>query len=306
MKLGITVANPARKLDYDLELHGEGAGFFVSSEVLCRHFEGSGISSHERVFQRRDTMVSIQSTTSGESSGQVPHGPLLSCFGHGEHLPDAKALEEGLERVSLWKACSFQPSDDIRRPQQLQPTVLPLNDGTDLFAALYSMQTDRPDSFRELLEDLRIALPELQTIDFPLAGAGHGNLRWFQSNLPKPLYANQLSDGTLRLLWLLTVLHAVPDDGLVLLDEPELSLHPQWLLLLVSILRSMSARTTFVVATQSVEFVRWCEPAELVIADLTDTGGALTRARDRDDLDEWLKDFTLDELWTMGELGGRR
>jgi len=72
------------------------------------------------------------------------------------------------------------------------------------------------------------------------------------------------------------------------------------------VLRSISARTTILVATQSAELVRWCEPAELVVANLTDKGSELVRPRDRDDLDAWLKDFNLGELWTMGELGGRR
>lgn len=304
MKLGATLGDASDGLHYDIELRGEGAGFFVSWERLRR--QSVFDRSSEEVYERRDTMVSVLSAESGRSTGQVPHGPEPNCVLQTSHLPDVGAILQGMKRISRWKAWRFQPGEPVRRPQQLQPTEVPLNDGTDLFAALYSMQTDRPDSFRELLEDLRVAFPELEEIDFPLAGAGHVNLRWVQSNLARPLYANQLSDGTLRLLWLLTVLHSVPDDGLVLLDEPELSLHPQWLLLLVSVLRSMSARTKILVATQSVEFVRWCEPAELVVANLTDTGSEIVRPRDLGDLDEWLKDFNLGELWTMGELGGRR
>ena len=305
MRVGATMRDDSDALHYDIELRGEGAGFFVSSERLrrqSRYDHGDG-----ELFERRDTMVSLLSSQSGRSTGQVPHGNELSCFRHGEHLPDATLVLAGLQRISRYKAYRFQPGEPVRRPQQLQPTVVPLNDGTDLFAALYSMQTDRPDLFGELLSALRKAVPTLDTIDFPLAGGGgHVDLRWVRSDLPKPLYANQLSDGTLRLLWLLTVLHTVPDDGLILLDEPELSLHPQWLLLLVSVARSMSARTTVVLATQSAELVRWVEPDELVVADLGDDGATLSRVGDRKDMQEWLKDFMLDELWTMGELGGRR
>jgi predicted ATPase len=139
-----------------------------------------------------------------------------------------------------------------------------------------------------------------------VAGAGHVNLTWKQSNYKRPLYANQLSDGQLRILWLLAVIHSAQDDGLILLDEPELSLHPQWILLLISMLRQLSARTNVLVATQSAEFVRWLERDELLIADIDEEGTTFSWADQKVDLDKWLKDFTLSELWTMGELGGRR
>jgi predicted ATPase len=89
-------------------------------------------------------------------------------------------------------------------------------------------------------------------------------------------------------------------------DEPEMSLHPQWIQLVVSLLRQTSARTTVLVATQSSDFIRWLEPSELVIADLGEQGTTFAWADAHRNLDEWLRDFTLSELWTMGELGGRR
>ncbi|MCH9018356.1 MAG: AAA family ATPase, partial [Chloroflexi bacterium] len=148
---------------------------------------------------------------------------------------------------------------------------------------------------------LRSAVPELEELEFPLAGAGHVNMTWKQSNFSQPFYSNQLSDGILRLLWLVTILHTVPDDGLVLLDETELSLHPQWLMLVVSMLRKASARTNVLVATQSAELVRWLQPDELVIADLTEAGTTLTPATETKDLNKWLEEFSLAELWTIAE-----
>lgn len=106
------------------------------------------------------------------------------------------------------------------------------------------------------------------------------------------------------MLWLLTVLHSLPDDGLALIDEPELSFHPEWLMLIVAMLRKTSARMTILVATQSAELVRWLTPDELVIAKTSEEGTTLSPAKDHPNIDKWLKDFTLSELWTMGELGG--
>jgi predicted ATPase len=92
----------------------------------------------------------------------------------------------------------------------------------------------------------------------------------------------------------------------LLIDEPELSLHPEWVMILVAMLREASARCTVVVATQSVELVRWVDPKELVIADATESGVTFKRASEIPDLAKWLKEFSLSELWTMGQLGGRQ
>ena len=91
----------------------------------------------------------------------------------------------------------------------------------------------------------------------------------------------------------------------ILLDEPEISLHPQWLMLLVSLMRQTTVRAQVIVATQSAQLIRWVEPEELIVVDNED---GVSRFQKGDDMDlgEWLKEYTLDQLWVMGELGGRR
>jgi predicted ATPase len=70
-------------------------------------------------------------------------------------------------------------------------------------------------------------------------------------------------------------------------------------------LRKATSKTNILVATQSSELVRWLKPEELVIANGTPEGTTFTPATSKPDLNRWLEDFTLSELWLMGELGGR-
>lgn len=304
IKVGVSVADEPRTFHYDVSLRGEGpTGCFIESETLRRKLTHTDDAYRdETLLDRDDTTIRLKGalgTPAAHDSTSVVH--RLS-----DEDSEIKRFLAVLQRISLWKAHRFHPDGPIRAPQQLSPSVHPLENGQELYSTLYTLRLERAAVYSELLEVMRLAVPEFDRLEFPPAGGGLINLAWYESNLGSPLYPPQLSDGILRFLWLMTLLHSVPDDGLVLLDEPELSLHPQWLMLLVSVLRSMSARTTILVATQSVEFVRWCEPAELLVANLTDEGSELVRPRDRDDLDAWLKDFNLGELWTMGELGGRR
>lgn len=295
MKFGIELEG---QIDYFVELMPEGVGYYIAREKF----------HYPKVFgfERKDTDCAYVDANDRPGDLQTPHGPKFA-FEESQLLKDEmKTLFEVVKGIFSVRVFRFQPTEPVLVSQIMQPTTIPSEDGDDLFPALWSLRTERPTDYRDLLDAMRVAVPELEEIDFPLAGAGHVNMTWKQSNLKKKLYANQLSHGTLRFLWLLTVLYTVPDGGTVLIDEPELSLHPQWLLLLVSVMRQVSARATVVVATQSSEFVRWVKKNELVVSDQTESGSTFAWADAREDLDKWLEDFTLSELWTMGELGGRR
>jgi predicted ATPase len=92
---------------------------------------------------------------------------------------------------------------------------------------------------------------------------------------------------------------------LTLLDEPEVSLHPELLSLLADQLREGSQRTQLIVATHSDTLIRFLERSEVVVLDVTEDGmTSLTRA-DELDLGEWLKDYSMDELWRNGRIGAR-
>ena len=114
-----------------------------------------------------------------------------------------------------------------------------------------------------------------------------------------------LSEGTLRFLWLTTLLQSPGLTAITLLDEPEVSLHPELLSLLADQLREASRRTQLLVATHSDTLIRFLEPSEVVVLDASEDGmTSLTRA-DELDLGEWLKDYSLDELWRNGRIGAR-
>jgi predicted ATPase len=90
-----------------------------------------------------------------------------------------------------------------------------------------------------------------------------------------------------------------------LLDEPEVSLHPELLGLLADLLREASNRTQLIVATHSDRLIRFLQPNEILIMDSTDDGMTTLKWANELDLEKWLKDYSLDELWSSGRLGAR-
>src|SRR5258708_32284271 len=115
----------------------------------------------------------------------------------------------------------------------------------------------------------------------------------------------QLEEGNVMFLWLTSLLQRPGLTALTLLDEPEVSLHPELLSLFADQLREASRRTQVVVATHSDTLIRFLEPSEVVVLDSTEDGMTTLKRADELDLDDWLKDYSLDELWRNGRIGAR-
>jgi predicted ATPase len=90
-----------------------------------------------------------------------------------------------------------------------------------------------------------------------------------------------------------------------MIDEPEVSLHPELLAILADLMREASGRTQIIVATHSDRLVRFLEPGETVIMDIEEGGSTQMFWGDSLDLEGWLAEYSLDEVWQMGLMGGR-
>lgn len=218
----------------------------------------------------------------------------------------AKDCRDMLRRCgSIYHALDISRRAPVRQPQPMQPADTPADDGSLLLACLYNMRELQRARFDAVEDALRAAFPAFESIALPVVAAGTVTLAWKDRTLTAPLYPHQLSEGTLRFLWLATLLQSPGLPPVTLIDEPEVSLHPEMLRLLVELMREASARTQLIVATHSDRLVRFLTPDELVVCDLAEDGGMAATRGDTLDLDEWLKDYTLDQLWSMGQIGGR-
>jgi predicted ATPase len=188
----------------------------------------------------------------------------------------------------------------------MRPSQLPGKDGEDLVSSLYYLREADPDRFEAIEDSLKAAFPGFKRLDFPPVAAGTLAMTWRDSNFSKPLYMHQVSEGMLRFMWLATLLQSPGLTALTLLDEPEVSLHPELLSLLAGLLREAAAqRTQIVVATHSDRLIRFLEPSEVAVMDSAEDGTSILTWADRLDLEHWLEEYTLDELWRSGRLGAR-
>ncbi len=120
--------------------------------------------------------------------------------------------------------------------------------------------------------------------------------------------ATRLSDGTIRFIALLTILGHPNPPELICIEEPELALHPDALSLLAELLRAASQRTQVIVTTHSPELINHFtdEPEVVVVCERGPDGGTQFRRLSRDDLESWMGEYRLGEVWMSGATGGTR
>jgi predicted ATPase len=172
-------------------------------------------------------------------------------------------------------------------------------------SCLFTIRETARDRYEAIEDALRGAFPTFERLEFPPVAAGLLSLAWRDSNFTRAFYPSELSEGTLRFLWLATLLQSPGLPRITLIDEPEVSLHPEMLRLLTDLMREASERTLLILATHSDRFVRFLDPSELVVCDRNETGGMTVKRADDLDLKAWMQDYALDQLWSKGILGGR-
>lgn len=218
---------------------------------------------------------------------------------------EPERFREVLASSSLYHALDVSPRAPVRLPQAMRPARAPGRNGEDLVSCLYFLRETERDRFETITDTLRAAFPNFERMDFPPVAAGLLTMAWTERHYAQPLYPHQISEGILRFLWLATLLQSPTLPTVTLIDEPEVSLHPEMLRLLAGLFREAASRTQLIVATHSERLVRFLEPPELMVCDLDEDGGtSIARAGDLG-IDGWLQEYSLDQLWGLGRLGGR-
>lgn len=160
------------------------------------------------------------------------------------------------------------------------------------------MKTELRDSLRKLYEGV-------ENINFSIDGGKV--LLFLEETGDREIPATRLSDGTLRYLALLAILLHPEPPPLVAIEEPELGLHPDVIPHIAQLLVRASERTQLVITTHSRMLVEALgdDPSRILVCEKED-GETRIRRLDASRLAAWLKDYSLGELWSMGELGGNR
>jgi predicted ATPase len=308
MQLALTmpVGKGEEPLEYVLQLQQEGLGYGLPLEQLKQYRGGEKdpyfkfVNSHGSEIRYFDPEAQkLLKPTWEHKQRETSLSQVPKMFSEPEKFRGVLASS------TVYHALDVSPRAPVRLPQAMQPTLLPGQAGEDLVSCLYCLRETAKDRFEAVEDALHVVFPNFERMDFPPVANGTLSLAWRERPYSHPFYAHQLSEGTLRFLWLVTLLQSPELPAVTLIDEPEVSLHPEMLCLLAELFREAATRTQLIVATHSERLVRFLDPSELLACDLGESGDTtLARASDLD-LEAWLQEYSLDQLWGFGHLGGR-
>ena len=214
------------------------------------------------------------------------------------------------DTMSGWRVHHFQDTSAnarVRHAQALRDNLSLKQDASNVAPFLRHLRERHPDHYRRIIEAVRLAVPFFGDFVYRKDPGENVELEWFDANDSNTVLGpRQLSDGTLRFICLATLLLQPTQlqPGLILIDEPELGLHPFAMVLLVEMLQHASDARQVIVSTQSADLVSELEPRDVVVVDRIDGASTFTRL-DEGDLGDWLEDYALGDLWKMNIIGGR-
>lgn len=220
----------------------------------------------------------------------------------------ANYVRDHLDRWRLYHFHDTSSTSPMKKTADVNDNRYLRPDGSNLAAFLYYLREKHAASYSLIRRTVQRVAPFFD--DFQLAPQKLNpekiRLEWRHKGSEAYFDAPALSDGTLRFIALAT-LFLQPESyqpSVILVDEPELGLHPYAITLLASLIKQAAVKTQVIISTQSPFLLDHFQPEDVLVADRVDGGTQFTRL-DPSKLDSWLQDYSLGQLWEKNELGGR-
>lgn len=212
--------------------------------------------------------------------------------------------------VTNWRVYHFHDTSERARVKQKHAANDNLRlkpDAANLAAYLRLLREKHEPEYRNIVQTIQLVAPFFDDFVHREGDAETIELEWLQKGNPDtPFKAHMLSDGTLRFICLTTLLlqpwYKLPET--VLIDEPELGLHPYAISVLADMFKQVAEKRQLIVSTQSVELLNELTPEDVIVVDQED-GASTFRRFTQDELSGWLEQYAMGELWKRNVLGGR-
>lgn len=265
----------------------------------------------------RDTFVFADERYIFRPTGSVSKGMTPKTLGAG-HLESKliEVAEKGssqtpktilalLRKMIVHQFHDTSANSQIRNKWDIEDGRWLKSDARNLAPFLYRLRNSEPQYYRRIVETTRLVLPFFADYEFE-PEYKKLLLKWRERGSDQVFNASQAADGMLRIMALIALLLQPEKDlpDVLLLDEPELGLHPYAIEVLAGLIQGASTHVQVIVATQSVSLIDRFGPEDIVVVDRNGRESTFVR-QSAPQLSEWLAKYSLSELWEKNVLGGR-
>jgi len=217
-----------------------------------------------------------------------------------------ESLASNLTDCAVYHFHDTSDTANVKRLQAINDNIKLRQDASNLAAFLYKLKKTSPKHYQIILKTIQQVAPFFG--DFHLRAYPENpqkiQLEWTEKASDYPFIANDLSDGTLRFMCLATLLLQPEMPTTILIDEPELGLHPYAISVLAGLFRVASQRCQLIVSTQSLNLLDEFEANNVIVVD-REKGQSVFRRLEETNLTNWLEEYSLGELWEKNVIGGR-
>ena len=261
-----------------------------------------------------DSLIFAEETLSYQTIGHPTPKVVSLGGGHWETRigdeaeadePAAIVIRHLLNECRVYHFHDTSPTARVRQYCYVGANRWLMPDAANLAAVLYALKSGRETVYRRIVRTIQQVAPFFEDFDLEPTDSRDIILNWRHRNSDLIFGPHQLSDGTLRAICLISLLLQPKENlpYLIVVDEPELGLHPYALQVIASLFRAASHHAQVLVSTQSSAFLDSFEPEDIAIAE--HDGEATEFARpDAEKLDAWLEDYSLGEIWEKNIIGG--
>jgi predicted ATPase len=218
----------------------------------------------------------------------------------------AKPIYEYLINLGIYHFHDTSESAGVKKYAGINENRELFEDASNLAPFLYLLKETQAEYYERIVKTIRLVIPYFN--DFvlrpdPLKNNEQIHLEWTDNYSDKTFTANELSDGSIRFICMATLLLQKKLPDTILLDEPELGLHPSAITILSGLLKKASKRSQIIVSTQSVSLVNEFDAEDIIVVEKKEADTKFKRL-EADKLESWLNSYSLGELWDKNIIGG--
>lgn len=226
-----------------------------------------------------------------------------------QNTADAKYSRPVFEAIASWQIYHFHDTSStaaMRKYEIVQDNRVLRTDAANIGPFLLNLKAKHTSEYQAIVDAVRLVTPFFD--DFILQPRTSGakeevNISWQQKGSDYPMQPYHLSDGSIRFICLATALLQPDPPATIIIDEPELGLHPAAIVILAELIQQAASRTQVIVATQSPALLDQFAVEDIVVVKRQDGASTFERLNEQD-YASWLESYSLGELWIKNVIAG--
>ncbi len=291
---------------------GRKTSKFLSGEIIFKNHKGKPTNSYDFNLapDQRDQLVFVGERGGYKSSWDYDYMDLPS-----EGQPESGLMNHGASRFNYLREYFEQfmvfhfhdtsSASALKQPATVNDNDYLREDGSNLAAFLFLISQKQPATFKLIEHTIRSVAPFFERFDLKPDNLNPKVifLRWIENSSDDYFDAHNFSDGTIRFIALTTLLLQPNLPKTIIIDEPELGLHPYAIGKLAAMIKSASNRSQIIVSTQSVTLLDQFEAKDIIVVDREDNQTVFKR-QNQEELAQWIEDYSMGQIWGKNLIGG--